>query len=126
MKFGESPLRVCDTGHNTGGWQYIARQLERVPGVKHMVIGFVNDKDVTHILEMMPRDARYYFTRASVSRALPAESLQQQAKKVGLQGEAYNSVGDAYRAACADATPADTVFVGGSTFVVADLLSERQ
>ena len=126
MKLGDAPLRVCDTGHNTGGWQYIARQLETVPGVKHIVIGFVNDKDVTHILEMMPRDARYYFTRASVARALPAENLLEQAKKIGLRGEAYNSVSDAYKAACNDASDFDTVFVGGSTFIVADLLSEQQ
>lgn len=125
MRLSEHPLTICDTGHNTGGWQYLSRQLADLSkdGNLQMVIGFVNDKDVSGILEMMPRDARYCFTQASVRRALPAEDLAEQARNAGLKGEAYASVAEAYRAARKAAGESGTIFVGGSTFVVADLLA---
>ena len=123
MKLGEKPFTVCDTGHNTGGWQYLSRQLASAPGKKHVVIGFVSDKDVTSILKMLPRDARYYFTRASIARAMDERLLLEKASAAGLTGEAYPDVASAYAAARASATPDDTVFIGGSTFVVADLLA---
>lgn len=125
MVTGLRPFVVCDTGHNVGGWIYLARQIASAPGRKHMVIGFVNDKDVTHILEMMPRDARYYFTRASVPRALGSDAVAELAEGFGLKGEAFPDVMSAVNAALADATPEDTVFIGGSTFVVADYLAAR-
>ncbi len=124
MKLSGHPLIVCDTGHNTGGWQYLSRQLAEAPGKKHIVIGFVSDKDVTSILGMLPRDARYYFTRASIARAMDESELLQRATGAGLSGQSYSTVADAYNAALGDAGDDDTVFVGGSTFVVADLLSE--
>lgn len=124
MKLRDEPLTVCDTGHNTGGWQYLTRQLSAAPGVKHIVIGFVSDKDVTAILNMLPKDARYYFTRASIARAMDERVLCDKAVAAGLNGECYPTVIEAYREACAAAGAGDTVFVGGSTFVVADLLSE--
>ena len=123
MRIGEAPFTVCDTGHNTGGWQYLARQLDASPGVKHVVIGFVNDKDVTSILKMLPADARYYFTRASIARALDEKVLAENAGALGLKGTAYPAVGEAYAAARSAASPSDTIFIGGSTFVVADLLT---
>ena len=123
MKLGEKPFTVCDTGHNTGGWQYLSRQLASAPGKKHVVIGFVSDKDVTSILKMLPRDARYYFTRASIARAMDERLLLEKASAAGLTGEAYPDVASAYAAARESATPDDTVFIGGSTFVVADLLA---
>lgn len=125
MVTGLRPFTVCDTGHNVGGWTYLARQIAAAPGRKHLVIGFVNDKDVTHILEMMPKDARYYFTRASVPRALDADVVAALAGQFGLQGKAYPDVMSAVSAAVADAAPDDTVFIGGSTFVVADYLTSR-
>ena len=88
-----------------------------------MVIGFVNDKDVSHILEMMPKTARYYFTNAQIERAMPATQLAEIATQCGLIGEQYPSVEDAYNAALAVAQPSDTIFIGGSTFIVADLLT---
>ena len=125
MKISSHPMVVCDTGHNVGGWQYIAPQLDAAPGRKHLVIGFVNDKDIDHILDMMPRDARYYFTQASVQRALPSVELAAKAKEKGLHGEAFDSVDGAFAAAMEDASSGDTVFIGGSTFVVADFLASR-
>lgn len=126
MKLADMPFTVCDTGHNPGGWQYLSRQLDAAPGMKHIVIGFVSDKDVSSILKMLPGGARYYFTRASVDRAMPASELREHAAAAGLFGEAYGTVADAYRAAREAAAPGDTVFVGGSTFVVADLLAMQR
>lgn len=124
MVIGTGPLRVCDTGHNIGGWQYLSEQLRRSPGHKHLVIGFVSDKDVSGILRMMPHDdATYYFTQASIQRAMPADALAALAGECGLAGSVYATVGEAYAAAMEAASASDTVFVGGSTFVVADLLS---
>ncbi|MDE6457990.1 MAG: hypothetical protein K2L31_05250, partial [Muribaculum sp.] len=123
MKLADEPFTVCDTGHNTGGWQYLSRQIAESPGKKHIVIGFVNDKDVTSILRMLPSDARYYFTRASIARALDERLLLEKATAEGLNGEAYPDVASAYAAAHDSASPDDTIFIGGSTFVVADLLA---
>ena len=88
-----------------------------------MVIGFVNDKDISHILDMMPRNATYYFTRADIPRALPANEVKTIAEEKGLSGKAYSTVAEAYNNALTNATSDDTIFIGGSTFVVADLLS---
>lgn len=123
MKLQQSPCVVCDTGHNVGGWEYLSRQLSQVEGKLHMVIGFVNDKDISHILDMMPLNATYYFTRADIPRALPADEVKATALAKGLNGEAYATVAEAYRKALASASTTDTIFIGGSTFVVADLLS---
>ena len=123
MTLQKSPHVVCDTGHNVGGWEYISCRLHSVEGTLHMVIGFVNDKDVSHILEMMPKTARYYFTNAQIERSMPVVQLAEIATQCGLKGEQYPSVEDAYTAALATASRDDTIFIGGSTFVVADLLT---
>ncbi len=124
MTVGESPRVICDTGHNIGGWQYLSGQLAEFAPKLHMVIGFVKDKDIKHILELMPRNAQYYFTQASIQRALDAESLMNLGKEAGLNGACYPTVTAAYHQALSNAQENDTVFVGGSTYVVAELLSE--
>ncbi len=119
-----SPRLVCDTGHNTGGIEYITRQLQHESyRTLRIVIGMVNDKDISGVLAMLPKQATYYFTRASIPRALPQEELARLAAQVGLTGQTYPSVEEAVRAAKADSHPDDFIFVGGSTFIVADLLS---
>lgn len=123
MTLHRNPHVVCDTGHNVGGWEYLSCRLKSIDGTLHMIIGFVNDKDVSHILEMMPKTAKYYFTNASIERAMPVNQLAEIATKCGLVGFQYPSVEDAYKAALANATPTDTIFIGGSTFIVADLLA---
>lgn len=123
MTLHRNPHVVCDTGHNVGGWQYLSRRLKSIDGTLHMIIGFVNDKDVSHILEMMPKTARYYLTNAQIERAMPVAQLAEIATECGLVGEQFPSVEDAYNAALADASTEDTIFIGGSTFIVADLLS---
>ena len=123
MTLQRNPHVVCDTGHNVGGWQYLSRRLKSIDGTLHMIIGFVNDKDVSHILEMMPKTARYYLTNAQIERAMPVAQLAEMATECGLVGEQFPSVEDAYNAALANASTEDTIFIGGSTFIVADLLS---
>lgn len=122
MTLQNSPRVVCDTGHNTGGWEYLSRQLNNIEGKLTMVIGFVNDKDISHILDMMPRKARYIFTNANIPRSLPAAELAKLAETAGLEGEVIANVAQAYRHALGTSSAADTIFIGGSTFVVADLL----
>ncbi len=123
MTLQRNPHVVCDTGHNVGGWQYLSRRLKSIDGTLHVIIGFVSDKDVNHILEMMPKTARYYFTNAQIERAMPVAQLAEIATQCGLIGEQYHSVEEAYNAAIANSTPTDTIFIGGSTFIVADLLT---
>ena len=126
MTLQRNPHVVCDTGHNVGGWEYLSRRLHSVEDTLHMVIGFVNDKDVSHILEMMPKTAKYYITNAAIERAMPASQLAEIANQCGLIGKQYPSVEEAYNAALAAAQPSDTIFIGGSTFIVADLLTSLQ
>lgn len=123
QRLGNEPLAICDTGHNIGGMQYIVGQLASTPHERlHFVIGMVNDKDIDSVLGILPKDAEYYFTQASVQRALSAESLAIKAGKVGLKGVVITDVKEAYKKARQNATKDDLIFVGGSTFVVADLL----
>ncbi len=124
MQVGESPRIICDTGHNIGGFRYIAKQLrnERYTNL-HIVIGFVSDKDVNHILDLLPCNARYYFAQASVPRAMKSTDLAALAKSKRLCGEVFEKVAEAYSAALKNSTATDLIYVGGSTFIVADLLS---
>ena len=89
----------------------------------HIVLGFVKDKDITHILEMFPRYATYYFTNAAIPRSMQAGELKALAVTRGLDGDHYATVEEAYKAAREAASADDMIFVGGSTFVVADLLA---
>lgn len=124
MTLSQTPLIICDTGHNIGGWEWLAPRLASHKGKLIMVIGFVNDKDTSHILPLMPHDAEYIFTRASVPRALPAEELALRAESAGLRGRTAPDVETALVMAreAAGAEPDAMIFVGGSTFIVADAL----
>lgn len=119
---GQHPLIVCDTGHNADGIAEVVRQIR----LQHytrlwMVIGMVKDKDIHHVLQLLPTDANYYFCQASIPRALDAEALAAQARAEGLHGAVVRDVNEALAQAKANAGPDDMIFVGGSTFVVADL-----
>ena len=119
-----SPKVICDTGHNVGGISYIVKQLKHETYKHlHIVIGMVNDKDISGVLSLLPKDAYYYFTQASVKRALPAEEMAQKAYAANLQGGYYDNVQTALEAAKAKADKDDLIFVGGSSFIVADLLT---
>lgn len=120
------PLVICDTGHNTGGWQYLAPQIANTPCRQlRVVFGMVDDKDIRTVMQMLPKQAVYYWTQASSHRAIPAERVQALGEELQLQGNAYPTVQAAYLQACADAHPDDFIFVGGSSYVVADLLLFR-
>lgn len=117
------PLVVCDTGHNVNGIGEIVRQLSHTPkGRLFMVFGMVNDKDVDGVLALLPKEAQYCFAQASVQRALDSWELARRAARFSLHGEAYPDCESAFRAAQQQAGPQDMIFVGGSTFVVADVL----
>lgn len=119
-----APRMVCDTGHNVAGISTIVAQLAHQSYKKlHFVLGMVNDKDIRGVLTLLPKDAKYYFTQASVKRAMPTNELANLAKGIGLQGIEYPTVKDACLAALQDAGMDDFIFIGGSSFVVADLLS---
>ena len=124
QKIGESPLTVCDAGHNIGGIGYIAKQLEAQEcNTLRIVFGMVSDKDITAVLATMPKKATYYFTQASIQRAMPAAELHKLAGTFGLHGSHYPDVPAALAAAKADSNTDDFIFIGGSCFIVADLLT---
>lgn len=122
----KEPLVICDTGHNVGGWQYLSEQIKQVPcQTRRIVFGMVDDKDINTVMTMLPKDAVYYWAQAETKRAISHERVKAIGKSHGLTGNSYPTVIEAYRAALSDAAPADFVFVGGSSYVVADLLSEN-
>ncbi len=124
MRISDRPVVICDTGHNIGGWEYLSAQLRDYPGEKVVVIGFVSDKDIAHILDVMPREnTRYIFTQAAIPRAMEATRLAAMAESAGIQGEVVPVVSEAYEKALGLVPEDGMVFVGGSTFVVADLLT---
>jgi dihydrofolate synthase/folylpolyglutamate synthase len=117
------PLCITDTGHNEAGISHIVKQFSSISYKKlHFVLGMVSDKSIDALLQMLPKDAHYYFCKANIPRALAAEELTMKAKMFGLNGEMYESVQEAYSSAMKNAKSEDLVFVGGSTFVVAEVL----
>jgi dihydrofolate synthase/folylpolyglutamate synthase len=117
-----NPLTILDTGHNKAGIQLIIEELRKIKYRRlHIVWGMVNDKDAGEILELLPKDARYYFVQANVPRALPVDKLGFAARELGLQGRNYQTVMLGYRAAITTALGDDLIFVGGSTFVIAEI-----
>ncbi len=118
-----NPLTICDTGHNKDGIVAVVSQLKSMHTHHlHFVLGMVSDKDHDEVLSLLPKKATYYFCQAAVPRALDAEILKQKAFKQGLNGSVYPSVMHAYRSALNNAGSNDLVFVGGSTFVVAEVI----
>jgi len=123
QKIGNNPLTICDTGHNIDGIQAVIRQIKQTKHKNlHIVFGMVNDKNTESILILLPKHAQYYFCKPDIPRGMPEEDLKQHAFKAGLNGETYASVRAAYNSALNNATPEDLVFIGGSTFVVAEIV----
>ncbi|MCL3781650.1 bifunctional folylpolyglutamate synthase/dihydrofolate synthase [Prolixibacteraceae bacterium JC049] len=120
---GNNPLIVCDTGHNEAGLNEVLTQIDNTPYQNlHIVLGLVNDKNIDSILEMLPQNAIYYFTKAQIPRALNERELAEKAMVYELQGKTFPTVEAAFEAAKKSALRNDLVFVGGSTFVVAEVL----
>lgn len=127
QKIQEQPRVVCDAGHNIGGMKYITQQLASVECRRlRIVFGMVSDKDISAVLAIMPTEAVYYFTQAGIKRAMPAEELMEKARAHGLNGTPHATVYDALNAALSDSDKNDFIFVGGSCFIVADLLASLQ
>lgn len=119
----QRPKTVCDTAHNAHGIRYIAEQLKREKYKRlHIVFGMANDKDIASVLALMPKEATYYFTKASTERSLNEKLLAEQAAAFGLRGETFETVAQAVEAAQKTADENDFIFIGGSNFVVADAL----
>ena len=125
QKLREKPLTVCDTAHNPAGLLWVRRQLERCTYRKlHIVLGFAADKDIAGMLELMPRNAVYYFTKASIPRALNETELMKRAAEYELKGNACPTVADAYENALRNAAEDDMIFIGGSAYVVGEALNK--
>lgn len=123
QRLGERPTVVCDTGHNAHGLRYVSEQLKRLNCKQlYVVLGVVREKDLGAVLPLLPREAHYIFTQASVSRALEAEELARRASEFGLQGEVVCGVREAVAHARTLATEDDAIFIGGSTFTVAEVV----
>lgn len=124
QKLQDRPTLICDTGHNVAGISFIVEQLGQLTYKNlRIVIGMVDDKDIAGVLALLPTNATYYFTKASVKRALSEKELKQKANAIGLQGETYPDVITAVKTAQKESLPEDLIFVGGSSFIVADLLT---
>lgn len=123
QEISSSPKIVCDTGHNEAGISEIVKQIEKERfGTLRIVFGMVSDKDISSVLALLPQNAVYYFTKAQIPRALSEVDLKQQAEKYKLKGESFSSVKQAFNQAKKDASPDDLIFVGGSNFVVAEII----
>lgn len=123
-KIEENPITICDTGHNVNGLEYIVKQLQQQKYEKlHIVFGMVNDKDIEGVLSIMPKDATYYFCQASVKRAMPSQQLKTLAEAHELKGNTFANVLDAYNSARQNASQNDFIYIGGSSFIVADLIA---
>ena len=120
---GNNPLTVCDTGHNEDGIKSVVQQLKNTAYKQlHFIFGTVGDKDPGKVLALLPKQASYYFVKADIARAMDAAELAKRAKEFGLIGQVYSSVNEAYEKAKSCADKNDMIFVGGSTFVVAEVL----
>ena len=125
QKIKEKPTVICDTGHNVGGWEYISRQLKEQQCRKmRIVFGMVDDKDILTVMQLLPRDAEYYFTKASTKRAINENEIKHLGTELGLESRCFPDVKSAYTCALNDADTEDFIFVGGSSYIVSDFLND--
>lgn len=123
QQLGENPKIICDTAHNSHGLKIVLNQLQHENFAQlHIVLGVVNDKNLEEILPLFPKNAKYYFCRPNIPRGLDTEILKEKASGFDLKGETYHSVSNAYKAAKENSAPTDLIYIGGSTFVVAEIL----
>ncbi len=123
QQLNSAPKVICDTAHNKHGLEIVINQLKTEQfDTLHFVFGVVNDKDLDEILPLFPKNAIYYFCKPNIPRGLDASILAQKALEFGLHGKVYNSVSEAYQSALRSATKSDFIYIGGSTFVVGEIL----
>ncbi|REG98116.1 bifunctional folylpolyglutamate synthase/dihydrofolate synthase [Flavobacterium aquicola] len=122
QQLGANPKVICDTAHNKNGLEIVLKQIQKENFENlHIVLGVVNDKELDEVLPLFPKNATYYFCRPNIPRGLDAVLLQEKASSFSLQGNTYNSVTDAYKEAKGNSAKNDFIYIGGSTFVVAEL-----
>jgi dihydrofolate synthase/folylpolyglutamate synthase len=123
QQLNETPKVICDTAHNSHGLKIVLNQIQNEKfGQLHIVLGVVNDKDLNEILPLFPKNAKYYFCKPNIPRGLNAEILQKKAAEFKLNGKVFNSVSNAYQQALKSSSEKDFIYIGGSTFVVAEVL----
>ena len=123
QQLGEFPKIICDTAHNKNGLEIVMKQIQKEKfDTLHIILGAVNDKDLDEILPLFPSDAIYYFCKPNIPRGLDSQILKEKATQFGLTGKVYNSVSESYTKALQNASKSDFIFIGGSTFVVAEIL----
>lgn len=123
QQLGSHPKIICDTAHNKHGLEIVMKQLQREEfDTLHFVLGVVNDKDLDDVLPLFPKNAKYYFCKPNIPRGLEASILAKKAISFGLNGKVFNSVTEAYEEATKNASQSDFIYIGGSTFVVAEIL----
>lgn len=123
QKVKDAPLTICDTGHNVAGWEWLSRQLKSVScNHMHIIFGMVEDKDIEGVMALLPKDATYYFTKANNKRSASENVLSLYAQNFGIEGKTFPDVNTAYEAAVNAADEKDFVFIGGSSYIVADFL----
>lgn len=123
QQINDKPKAICDTAHNSHGLKIVLNQIQKEKfDDLHIVLGVVNDKDLDEILPLFPKNANYYFCKPEIPRGLDAIILKEVASKFGLKGKVFDSVSNAYQVALKKAAPNDFIYVGGSTFVVAETL----
>lgn len=128
-----TPLTICDTGHNLAGWKYLHKQIKETyeairsktvnTSMLRIVFGMVDDKDIEAVMELLPKNATYYYCQASTHRAIPSTRINGIALKLNISGQAFSTVEEAYNAVRKDAMKDDFIFIGGSSYVVADLFT---
>jgi dihydrofolate synthase/folylpolyglutamate synthase len=122
QQLGENPKVICDTAHNKNGLEIVLKQIQKETfDHLHIVLGVVNDKELDEVLPLFPKDATYYFCKPNIPRGLDANLLHEKALQFSLTGDTYNSVAEAYNTAQNNSTKNDFIYIGGSTFVVAEL-----
>ena len=123
QQLGEFPKIICDTAHNKNGLKIVIKQIQKEKfDTLHIILGVVNDKDLDKILPLFPTNAIYYFCKPNIPRGLGSQILKEKATQFGLTGKVYNSVSESYTKALQNASKSDFIFIGGSTFVVAEIL----
>lgn len=123
QELGHNPKIICDTGHNREGLAYVMKQLKQEEYKKlHIVFGVVSDKNIEGIVDLLPKEATYYYCKPDIARGMKANVLKSTLDDYGIKGSVYSSVNEAYKAARQNADVADLIFVGGSTFVVAEII----
>ena len=127
QKIQTNPMVICDTGHNEAGWMCLSQQIRRQKCKNlRIVFGMVDDKDIEGVMALLPKDGEYYWTQPSTKRAYHVDKVAATGKKFGLHGKCFTTVGEAYNKALDDANKEDFVFVGGSSYIVADFLNLLQ